>query len=266
MRFHAFSIFVMVVFSTLGMPCEVFASQVIATITGTVLEGSDTSGSLTPGLFAPPHTDLTGRPFVLTYTFDDTKGAENDTFCCGPSAVLAKSDRSGTGSSSPGNAVLQIGDVSYTYPASTSSEVYKSGGPQISTAYFYVSVADEINDSNAIALVYPATGTMLSPDVNWESSFTDSNLGGLGVYAMEINVKTPDGYLAASVSLSATSITVEGPSTDTPEPAPCALFGVGLAAAGALFRRRKTADLIGALCVRPGLANSKTGCRRDCSD
>lgn len=240
-RFSHFSVsFVMLLLMTLGASGQARASQIVTTIAGSVLQGTDTSGNPS-GLFALPHTDLTGRNFLLTFTFDDTKGTESDTFCCAPSPVLAKSDRSGSGASSPGNAVLEIGGVAYTYPTSTASEVYRTGGPLLSSAYYYVSVQDQtINDSNVIALVYPDVGTILTPDVNWETSFSDFNLGGQGVYSFNINVKTSSGYLSASGTLEATSITVVGLSpAAVPEPGTYAMFGAGLMALGARGRRKR---------------------------
>jgi hypothetical protein len=48
------------------------ASQVIATVTGTVNYGTDRSGAFG---FAPG-SSLAGQPFTITYVIDDTKGQQ----------------------------------------------------------------------------------------------------------------------------------------------------------------------------------------------
>ena len=205
---------VILCFAVLGFARLISASQVVITITGTISSGSDTSGSGTNGLFAAPHTDLAGRSFTLTYTFDDTKGTTTVTGSPPYKSEFVSIIPNGTG-----NIVLEIGGVSYTYPppaGPNAPDAYRTGGELASTAYFYSSVQDQINDSNAVALVYPAPGEILSPDVNWESPFTYSNLTDYGVYSAFVSVSTPAGYLAADVVLNATSITVSGPEATDP--------------------------------------------------
>jgi hypothetical protein len=206
-------------YTAVCIPPSAMASDVVVTITGTVLEGSDTSGSGTSGLFAAPHTDLTGRSFTLTFTFDDTKGTETDSYCCSQPPILYKSEFDSPNPNATGNVVLQIGGVSYAYPPPTGpngSVADRTGGPIGSTAYFFSSVQDQINDSDAVALVYPAPGGVLSPNVNWKSPFAYFNLEGYGVYAAHVSVATTAGYLAADVSLAANTITVSGPVEQCP--------------------------------------------------
>jgi hypothetical protein len=188
------------------------ASQVVVTITGTVAPGSsDTSGLGTEGLFDAPRTDLTGRSFTLTFTFDDTKGTVTNSFCCGPPPVLTKSDFLSQNPDATGNVVLQIGSVSYAFPPPSgphSPEAYRTGGAILSSAYFFSSVQDQVNDSDVVALVYPAPGDILTPTVDWATPFTYTNLTGQGMYAAHVRVKTSDGDLAADVRLNASRITV----------------------------------------------------------
>lgn len=109
----------------LGLPAR--ASLVTATITGTVLGGSD-QGSNGIGVFGPVG-NLAGRPFTLVFTFDDTKGQQ--TVSGTPPNYSAIQ---GSGSSSPGTAVLTIGGTSVHYPLandlanSYSSSAWRSVG------------------------------------------------------------------------------------------------------------------------------------------
>ena len=235
-----FSVFA---FMALGAPPVALASMIQATITGTVSAGVDgTSGGSTPVFGFAPGTSLVGQAFTLTYTFDDTEGQQTATTCCALPPVTVKTDIAGTGASSPGTAVLQIGGGSFTFGPSSegSSEAYRTAPPIDSTAYYEVIVQDGINDSDVFALVVPADGTILSLDPNWESAFSSSNLSG-GVYAFNISVETaPGSYLFATGELTATSITVSRPNAAgaAPEPAASLLVGIGLIALGTFRLRR----------------------------
>lgn len=184
-------------------PPIVGASPVVATITGTVSSGSNGYFSGVGKVFGAEY-NLSGQPFTLTYTFDDSEGKETDyySYAGGP---IYKSDFIGSGT-----AVLEIGGVSYQFPPSTSSEAtrwagsFGSGG-----AAFSVSIQDDVNDSEVNALYYVET-TALTLDYSWESPFTDPQVT-CCVYSFNISVKTSNGYLTASGSLNVTTITVVGP-------------------------------------------------------
>jgi len=238
----AFSVFA---FMALGAPPVALASMIQATITGTVSAGVDgTVAGSTPVFGFAPGTSLAGQAFTLTYTFDDTEGQQTATTCCALPPLTVKTDIAGTGASSPGTAVLQIGGGSFTFGPSAqgNSEAYRTAPPIDSTAYYYVGVQDALNDSDVVALVEPADGTILSPDPNWESAFSSSNLSG-GVYAFNISVETaPGSYLFATGELTATSITVSRPNAAgaAPEPEASLLLGIGLMALGTFRFRRGT--------------------------
>jgi hypothetical protein len=110
------------------------ASQVVITISGTIYEGSDTSGSGTKGLFAAPGTDLTGRSLTLTFTFDDTKGTKTDSYS-GQPPVLVSSEFVSSNPGATGNVVLQVGGVSSRLTASPSTRCSRDCLPlRISTS------------------------------------------------------------------------------------------------------------------------------------
>jgi hypothetical protein len=237
-----FSVFA---FMALGAPPVALASMIQATITGIVSAGVDGTAGSAPVFGFAPGTSLVGQAFTLTYTFDDTEGQQTATTCCAVPPLTVKTDIAGAGASSPGTAVLQIGGGSFTFGPSSqgNSEAYRTAPPISSTAYYYVGVQDALNDSEVFALVYPADGTIVSPDPNWESAFSSSNLSG-GTYGFNISVETvPGSYLFATGELTATSITVSGPipAGSTPEPEASLLLGIGLIALGTFrFRRGRS--------------------------
>jgi RHS repeat-associated protein len=182
------------------------AANVVVKITGTTAPGTSDKGIFVPG--STSETDISGQDFTLIFTFDDSKG-QDTVYYSYPGGPPDKSDYTGTGSSSPGNAVLQIGAKSYPYPQSTSSEATRwAGGKIYGGTNFNVYVADSVNDSEVNALYYPQGSLVLS--YNWESSFTDANVT-CCVYSFNISVKTDTGYNSAGGSLNPTAITVVGP-------------------------------------------------------
>lgn len=189
----------------LGASAAPFAagSQVEATITGTVASGTNGYFSGSGKIFGAAYM-LDGLPFILTYTFDDTKGKETNyySYTGGP---IYKSDYT-----SPTKAVLQIGGVSYTFPTFPTAEATRWAGTAGSGgASFSASIQDEVDDSEVNALYYVETPN-LSLNYSWESPFIDPQVT-CCVYDFNISVKTADGSLSASGSLNATSIAVSGP-------------------------------------------------------
>src|ERR1700677_4519083 len=87
-------------------PSQSSVSSVVVTITGTVSYGLDQTG-----VFGPAQTDLTGRSFTLVLTYDN-KGQQSTQNCSG---VPCTSMVSGSGSSSPGTALLTIGSGSFKF-------------------------------------------------------------------------------------------------------------------------------------------------------
>src|ERR1700685_3383191 len=103
---------------TACQPSMAWADLITATITGTVLSGTDGIG-----VFLAPGSDLTGQNFTLTFTFDDTLGVESVTNCGNGQVVSiggvpCASSITGNpdfGTSSPGTAVLTISGQSYSF-------------------------------------------------------------------------------------------------------------------------------------------------------
>jgi len=191
------------------------AADVTITITGTVLSGTDVTG-----VFGfPPNTDLTGNPYTVTFTFDDTKGTE--VFAAGGSYIK------NTGTSNPGTAVLLIGNGTSSFAFGTSSNsqssVHLTADGDVNDSSYSVQAGEATLDShwnNIQGTIYPATGTALTTNPSWEAPFSDSNLYvspvpsnnyslTFGIDELESNVLTQ----SASGSLTVNSIAVSGPIT-----------------------------------------------------
>ena len=85
------------------------ASTVTVTITGTVLTGGDNGGNVFTNSGQP--TDLTGAPFTLVYTFDDTQGVDVAGQCNGAAAWSSVS----TNVTNPGTAALTINGGTFRF-------------------------------------------------------------------------------------------------------------------------------------------------------
>jgi hypothetical protein len=197
------------------------AGQVIVTVHGTITSGDDN------GIFVPGSvfTDLKGKNFTLTLTFDD-KVAPPAIINDGNGGAPNKSDYSGTGSMSPGSAVISIDDYGspYAFPSSTQSEAVrfatgKPGSAQPGYESFSVYADHGINTGadDFVRVVYQSAaldtasinnGPIL--DYNWESYFTDQNVTCCDTN-FSISEKIPDSWNTAGAYLHPTSITVSGP-------------------------------------------------------
>ena len=122
-------------FLTMCLPEHTSAAQIVVHITGTVNYGIDETG-----VFGSPNANLVGERFTLVYTFDDTKVQDTPVYCTG--GVPCGSSASGTGPSSPGTAVLTIGNGSFrfgTYDGGTvANSKCKPIGPLPTTAQFLI--------------------------------------------------------------------------------------------------------------------------------
>jgi hypothetical protein len=195
------------------------AASVTITITGTVFSGTDVTG-----VFGfPKNTDLTGKPFTLTFTFDDTKGIEAFT--------STASYIENTSASNPGTALLEIGDGSFGFgtlgfsPYSSQARVSAAGSVTNSEYSLLAGDGNYGGNWNDIqGTISPANGTVLTTNPSWEGAFSNSNLA---VYSPSDNysftfgiIETyPDNPLLNMIAngyLTANSIAVSGPITPCP--------------------------------------------------
>lgn len=129
-------------------------------------------------------TNLAGQSFTLTFTFDDTKGAQLTPATCAATGLPYYSGISGSSlqNSSPGTAVLQIGNGSWTFGAppnvllsSGATRSVPCGTLTTDSVAFYVNDAPPtgyISDNVSISLSTPEGSTPLTTDGNWEDSFS----------------------------------------------------------------------------------------------
>jgi hypothetical protein len=139
------------------------ASKVPITITGTVLVGTDTTG-----VFGfPPQTDLSGKAYTLTFTFNDMLG--NEQFTSTGSYIQS------TPTSDPGTAVLQIGDGSFPFGTSSKSQssARLTTDGAINSSYSLQAGEAVLDTSwnNIQETDLPAAGTLLTTKAIWEAPF-----------------------------------------------------------------------------------------------
>jgi hypothetical protein len=227
-------------------------SIIVATITGTVANGTDLTG-----LFAPANSDLSGLPFRVTYTFDDTQGTQTTQTCFsgGPGYY---SGIATNGASNPGTAMLQIGGTSFQIGGGGSGQSsinsyalryianscfsYSAAGFGVQASY----VGQTAASYNGTAYVgyfsgpslYPIAGTEISNDYDWRSSITSATLNPNDTLPFNVNVTS--GYplstqlYYASGNLSPTQLTISGlnPGGTVPEPRSAVLILAAFAAIG----------------------------------
>lgn len=202
--------------SALCLPIQIEASEVTVTITGVMAGGSDETG-----VFGPPNASLAGQNFTLVFNVDDTKGVQDQSTCPGniPYATYIES----TPLSNPATATLTINGHSFTfglinaaYEADSEVQRYASTPTCGAGSSMYLAVGDGYygNGSGLDGSVYPATGTILTANPNWEAPFSDSNLFvspvDAGTLQFEISEERPVSQ-SANGQLIPQSIAVSGP-------------------------------------------------------
>ncbi len=199
--------------ATLGGVHAADASTVTTTVTGTMYSGYDTTG-----VFGPAGAYLTGLPFTLTFTFDDTKGAQTVSACEG---VPCLSYISSTATSNPGTAVLKIGSGTWTFGTLANDQHSSKDFRSIQTGSTMSNVslvAEDLGSGGADEAevnLFPAAGTVLTTDYDWEDSFSASQfLPGSG-YSTGFSIDVPVGGVQQSATglFTPTSITVSGGSS-----------------------------------------------------
>jgi hypothetical protein len=207
-------------FASLYLSADAFAARVFITVTGVLASGTDYSG-----VFGTQGGDLTGESFTLVFTVDDTAGVQNKATCSG--GVSDFTSITSTASSNPATATLTIGGGSFTfgvlnasYEANSEVARYASTSTCSVDSQIYLAAGDGYygNGSGLNGYVYPATGTILTSNANWEGSFSDANLYvspvGAGSLQFEISEQEPKPTRqSASGFLIPRTITVSGPTT-----------------------------------------------------
>jgi pimeloyl-ACP methyl ester carboxylesterase len=190
------------------------SQTVVTTITGTISSGTDQTGVF--GLV--PNTNLTGMPFTLIMTFDASNGAPASTYC---GTVLCQSSVT---TSNPGDTgELFIGNGSWTFGSlpgtvTYSADTIKVAPPQnngsISYLIYNAGSGPEYYEAQTelTGTVGPDSGTVLDPNGNWASSFTNSNLLTYTQMSFSVDIDVNNGgpSFHAGGYLIANSITVNG--------------------------------------------------------
>ena len=166
-------------------------AEVVATVTGIVRGGS---GDMLH-IFGTKR-DMTGQPFTLVFTFDDTKGKPIKITQCQGTASGVEGD----GDDSPGKAVLTIGDKSYTFGAG--KRRHSGTWREITTDCARSHIVFQVNDntdkySNTIELnIRPAIGARsFTQDTDWRHplSFSLDNYDNMSGFAIGLNAVYADG-------------------------------------------------------------------------
>lgn len=148
---------------------------VTITITGTVAFGTDGAR-----IFGNSTGNLAGKPFTLTYSFDDAKGAMQVVTCNGPSSCDSRS-ASIQQKSSPGTAVLRIGDGpphSFGSAAGASSSATKLTYPccVLGRTYLMLFNVEDSEGGVAVGVSNTTEGTPATTDGDWRAPFFDAQL------------------------------------------------------------------------------------------
>ncbi len=201
------------------------SNLVTITITGTVAFGSDGMR-----IFGSPAADLAGKPFTLTYSFDDTKGAMQIVTCTGPSSC-ASHIASIQQKSSPGTAVLRIGDGPphrFGDAQDAESSLTKTTYPCCVLGKTYAMLLDVHDREGGVALMVSNTteGAPATRDGDWHAPFFDVQLARLvptrdNQDALGFSVQK-NGRLLASGALIPETLCVSSNGTTCPDNKPSA--------------------------------------------
>lgn len=181
------------------------AAEITATVTGTLNGGGDMLG-----VFGLRRGMPKGTPYVIVFTFDDTKGMPMKGRCPGGLTGIV-----GGGKTSPGKAVLTINGKSYEFGnrPDARSQMWRSIETPCSHSSFGMSVQEGhwSQPSGVNVLITPDYGgKSLTQDKNWRDPISLSNfMAKNGDNA--IFVRQPGNYAAETISyLSVDIVTVKG--------------------------------------------------------
>ena len=184
------------------------ASTVTATITGTMLDGTDTSGVF--GLGA--NADLTGQSYTLVFTFDDTAGVE---FFTGTGYSFIEA----TGTSNPGTATLTINGNSFTFAVDATTGNFTSiatqyGPPSYTSGINYNAGDGGLSDGSYVVTETATSNTSLLTGT-WESNVVSAALDP-SQSAGYFTINEVESSQVANGDFYPETLSVSGPGCDTP--------------------------------------------------
>ena len=137
-----------------------------------------------------------GTRFILTYTFDDTKGIEKVLSSAG--GFITESQIEDYALASPGaNATLQIGDVTWEFGRSTHSTAKLSTLPDTKT--YQLTFATPSRDNNVSVVIRPAADGFWPNNADWRASFLATSLrDSHGEFSADNGRVSAKGHLAPS--------------------------------------------------------------------
>jgi hypothetical protein len=166
-------------------------AEVVVTVTGIVRGGS---GDMLH-IFGTKR-DMTGEPFTVVFTFDDTKGKPiKITQCLGTASGVE-----GDGEDSPGTAVLTIAGKSYTF--GTTKHRHSGTWREITTGCAHSHIVFQVDDNtdkynvNIELNIRPAAGARsFTQDTDWRHplSFSLDNYDNMSGFAIGLNAAYGDG-------------------------------------------------------------------------
>jgi hypothetical protein len=167
-------------------------SKVIVTFTftGTLSNGTDNSG-----VFGPAGGNLTGDPFSLSLSVDDTKGSPNDVIT-GETGIVTGPEANGV------VAAVTISAKTYTYPSVGESQIDRSvAGPNAALVFGFSSPDGDPTSAINIAIETGADNAPYLSTDNWEAPFSTYTLvpefGASGDSVMEANFSLDTGGMAS---------------------------------------------------------------------
>jgi hypothetical protein len=189
------------------------AETITVTITGKVASGGDATNVFGLGTGA----NLSGYPFKLILTFDDTQGAEAAFGC--PSCY--ESENTGSGATNFGTATLTIDNIKpgFTfgvYPGNTPLSLAFSSTQNTGEVQYSVQDGGSLGFSLLSVRIYgDSTASTLGNSFDWRASFSATGLTNPS-NSLSFEIEEDRGAESAGGSLTASKITVSGPACPDP--------------------------------------------------
>ncbi len=170
-----------IVVLVLAMVLPAMAKDVSITITGVLDGGYDQFHMFNAGtkLRGNGGWDIKGQPFILVYTFDDSKGKLSTT---NPNCANTGSGWSGAGVNSPGKAVLTINGVTYRFGEKwADAGIWKDIASHCGGSRLLIHVTESkglMNFAPGVdVIIKPGQGSRsLSQNPDWKAPFATTNV------------------------------------------------------------------------------------------